>query len=137
MTITSTLVILKPDALKRHLVGDIINRFEKRGLTINTLKHTMLTRDVLDQHYAHIKDKPFYPEIVDYMLSGPVIIMSLSAPSPDVTRLVRDMVGATNPVEALPGTIRGDFGISVEANLVHASDSLEAAIAEHTLHFLS
>ena len=137
MTITNTLVILKPDALKRHLVGDIINRFEKRGLTINTLKHTMLTRDVLDQHYAHIKDKPFYPEIVDYMLSGPVIIMSLSAPSPDVTRLVRDMVGATNPAEALPGTIRGDFGISVEANLVHASDSLEAAIAEHTLHFLS
>lgn len=137
MTITNTLVILKPDALKRHLVGDIINRFEKRGLTINTLKHTMLTRDVLDQHYAHIKDKPFYPEIVDYMLSGPVIIMSLSAPSPDVTRLVRDMVGATNPAEALPGTIRGDFGIGVEANLVHASDSLEAAIAEHTLHFLS
>ena len=137
MTITNTLVILKPDALKRHLVGDIINRFEKRGLTINTLKHTMLTRDVLDQHYAHIKDKPFYPEIVDYMLSGPVIIMSLSAPSPDVTRLVRDMVGATNPAEALPGTIRGDFGIGVEANLVHASDSLETAIAEHTLHFLS
>lgn len=137
MTITNTLVILKPDALKRHLVGDIINRFEKRGLTINTLKHTMLTRDVLDQHYAHIKDKPFYPEIVDYMLSGPVIIMSLSAPSPDVTRLVRDMVGATNPAEALPGTVRGDFGISVEANIVHASDSLEAAIAEHTLHFLS
>ena len=137
MTITNTLVILKPDALKRHLVGDIINRFEKRGLTINTLKHTMLTRDVLDQHYAHIKDKPFYPEIVDYMLSGPVIIMSLSAPSPDVTLLVRDMVGATNPADALPGTIRGDFGISVEANLVHASDSLEAAIAEHTLHFLS
>ena len=137
MTITNTLVILKPDALKRHLVGDIINRFEKRGLTINTLKHTKLTRDVLDQHYAHIKDKPFYPEIVDYMLSGPVIIMSLSAPSPDVTRLVRDMVGATNPAEALPGTIRGDFGIGVEANLVHASDSLEAAIAEHTLHFLS
>lgn len=63
--------------------------------------------------------------------------MSLSAPSPDVTRLVRDMVGATNPVEALPGTIRGDFGISVEANLVHASDSLETAISEHTLHFLS
>lgn len=136
MTITSTLVILKPDALKRHLVGDIINRFEKRGLTINTLKHTMLTRDVLDQHYAHIKDNPFYPEIVDYMLSGPVIIMSLSAPSPDVTRLVRNMVGATNPAYALPGTIRGDFGISVEANLIHASDSLEAAIAEHTLHFL-
>lgn len=137
MTTTNTLVILKPDTLKRHLVGDIINRFEKRGLTINTLKHTMLTRDVLDQHYAHIKDKPFYPEIVDYMLSGPVIIMSLSAPSPDVTRLVRNMVGATNPVDAMPGTIRGDFGISVEANLIHASDSLEAAIAEHTLHFLS
>lgn len=123
-----TFIILKPSAIKRSLVGDVITRFQRKGLFINGIKMMQLDEAILRQHYAHLVDRPFFPSLVRSMTSTPVIVMVLAGK--DVVNVVRLMVGATNCRAAAPGTIRGDFGMSGQENIVHASDSLENAVIE-------
>lgn len=123
-----TFIILKPSAIKRSLVGDVITRFQRKGLFINGIKMMQLDEAILRQHYAHLVDRPFFPSLVSSMTSTPVIVMVLAGK--DVVNVVRSMVGATNCRAASPGTIRGDFGMSGQENIVHASDSPENAVIE-------
>lgn len=123
-----TLVLLKPDALQRNLLGEIIHRFEAKGLKIVGMKMIHLSDAQLDEHYAHIKDKPFFPGNKAFMSSYPVVAMVLAGIR--AVNVVRTMLGPTKGHEALPGTIRGDFSMSTQANIAHASDSLEAAKGE-------
>ncbi|MDO8601752.1 MAG: nucleoside-diphosphate kinase [bacterium] len=123
-----TLVLLKPDALQRNLLGEIIHRFEIRGLKIVGMKMIHLNDALLDEHYAHIKDKPFFPGNKEFMSSYPVVAIVLSGIK--AVNVVRAMLGPTKGYDAPPGTIRGDFSMSTQANMAHASDSLEAAKAE-------
>lgn len=132
-----TFFIIKPDGVRRSLVGLVLERAERRGFSIEKLEMTHVTREMLDQHYADLVDKPFYHEIVSYMLSGPVVIGVMTGG--DVIHSWRKMMGATNPPDALPGTIRGDFAHasddgSVE-NIVHGSDCIESAEREIALWF--
>lgn len=123
-----TFIILKPSAIKRSLMGDVITRFQRKGLFINGIKMMQLDEAILRQHYAHLVDRPFFPSLVRSMTSTPVIVMVLAGK--DVVNVVRSMVGATNCRAAAPGTIRGDFGMSGQENIVHASDSPENAVIE-------
>ncbi len=123
-----TLVLIKPDALERALVGRILSRFEEKGLKLAGLKMLMLTKELLTEHYRHLVDKPFYPEIADFMGSIPVVAVCLEGK--DAVDVVRRMTGITQSREAAPGTIRGDYAMSIQCNLVHASDSLAAASEE-------
>lgn len=123
-----TLVILKPSAMQRSLVGEMISRFERKGLQIIGCKMVTLTDELLAEHYSHLKDKPFYKRIKDSMEYSPVIVMALKGV--DAVEVVRKITGITNGREAQPGTIRGDYSISVQENLVHTSDSHETAIIE-------
>ena len=123
-----TLVILKPDAVRRKLVGNIISRFENKNFNIADMKLVVLSNDIIKEHYAHIKNIPAYPEIVEFMTSGPVVVMVLEGEN--VIKFVRNMIGKTNILEATPGTIRGDFGTSLTENIIHASDSPENAEIE-------
>lgn len=124
----STLIIFKPSAMSRGLVGTILTRFEQKGLTITGMKMMQLDEAILREHYAHLVDRPFFPSIVESMTATPVIVMTLKGR--DAIRVVRMMVGATKGYEAEPGTIRGDFSMSGQENLVHASSSPEDAEAE-------
>lgn len=123
-----TLVIIKPDGVKRKLVGKIIQRFENRNLTIRKMYVGSLNQSVAEEHYAHLRDKPFFDELINYMTSGPVVFLILE--NDQVIQIVRNMIGVTNALEAAPGTIRGDFAISTTENIIHASDSPEAAKRE-------
>lgn len=123
-----TLVIFKPSAMQRALVGKIIDRFEQKGLVITAIKMMKLTPELLAEHYAHLVDRPFFPSIVQSMTASPVIVMILKGV--DAVRVVRQMTGATNGREALPGTIRGDFSLSGQENIIHASSSVEDAEVE-------
>ena len=123
-----TLVILKPCAIQRGIAGDIISRFEKKGLQIVGMKMAVLSDQVLESHYAHLKNKPFFERIKKSMQASPVILMVVSGIN--AVEIVRKMTGATNGRDALPGTIRGDFSMSVQENIVHASDSPETAEIE-------
>lgn len=123
-----TLVILKPDAVKRKLVGELINRFEKKNLEINTIKIEKIERETAEIHYGHVKHLPFYKEMIDYMTESVSIIMILTGEK--AIQVVRSMIGKTNSFEAIPGTIRGDYGLHLYENLVHASDSVENAEIE-------
>jgi nucleoside-diphosphate kinase len=123
-----TLVLVKPDAIQRGLIGDIIHRFERKGLKIVGLKMMRLEEDLIQDHYGHLADKPFFPEIRDFMTSSPLVALCIEGL--DAVQTVRDMTGVTLSREAQPGTIRGDFGMSIQCNLVHASDSLESAKVE-------
>lgn len=123
-----TLVIIKPDGVKRHLVGKIIQRFEEKGLVITALKMETLTLSLLEEHYNHLVTRPFFSELVDYMTSGPVVILILTGEN--AIEIVRKMVGATNPLQAEIGSIRGQYGLSHTENVIHASDSTAAAQAE-------
>lgn len=123
-----SLIIIKPDAVQRNLVGEILTRFERKGLKIIGLK-MMTVEDVkLEEHYAHIKDKPFFPGIRDFMKSSPVVVMGLSGIG--AVASIRLLVGPTKGYEADAGSIRGDFSMSTQANIVHASDSVEAGKEE-------
>ena len=117
-----TLVILKPCTIQRGLIGEVISRFEKRGLKLVAMKMVQLTPEILRQHYAHMVEKPFYPIIEKSMMAAPVVL--------DAVSVVREMAGATNGRKALPGTVRGDLCVSHQENIIHASDSLETAKAE-------
>ena len=123
-----TLVIIKPDAVNRCLVGEVIKRFEQKGLQIKAMKMEMLQPYILKEHYAHHQDKAFYEELIRFMTSIPSVLVVLQGK--DAVEVVRKMVGSTKGREAEPGTIRGDFSVSNQSNIVHASDSLENAKKE-------
>jgi len=129
-----TLVLLKPDAVERGLVGTIVSRFEARGLRLVAMELRTLTADVLAAHYAEHVTKPFYPDLVAFMSRGPVVALVVEGPT-DTWEVVRSMMGATNPRASAPGTIRGDFGLEVTENLVHGSDSLASADREISIFF--
>src|SRR5690242_15756143 len=128
-----TLIILKPDAVQRGLVGEIINRFEKKGIQIVAMKLMKISAGLAEQHYSPHKGKPFYDGLVKFMTSSPVIVLALAGK--DVIAISRKMMGATFGSKAEPGTIRGDFGVSNSFNLIHGSDSPEAATRELGLFF--
>lgn len=128
-----TLIIFKPDAMNRQLVGRILGRFEDRGLRIAALKLQQSPRAQVERHYEVHRGKPFHGSLVEFMTAGPVIVGVLEGPS--AVAVVRNMLGATNGLNAPPGTIRGDFGLDQQYNLVHASDSPETARQEIELFF--
>jgi nucleoside-diphosphate kinase len=123
-----SLIIIKPDALQRNLVGEIISRFEKKGLKIVGLKMMSIKDTLIDEHYAHIKDKPFFPGTRDFMTVCPVVVMALSGIN--AVSAIRLIVGPTKAWEANAGTIRGDYSLSTQSNIVHASDSVETGEIE-------
>lgn len=128
-----TYVMIKPDAVARGLVGRIVARFEAAGLVIERLEHGMVTPAQAAANYAEHVGKPFYDGLVAYITSGPVVKMVLSGPS--AVPVVRKLMGATNPAEAAPGTVRGDFGLTLDANIIHGSDSPESAEREIAIFF--
>ncbi len=128
-----TLVLLKPDAVNRRLMGEIISRFEKKGLKIVAMKMLWLSRERAEMHYEVHKGKPFYESLIDYITSGPIVAMVLEGDR--AIEVVRKMMGKTNGIEAEPGTIRGDFAMSIQNNLVHGSDSEESAKREIPIFF--
>lgn len=123
-----TVVLIKPDGVQRGLIGEIIHRFEVKGLKLSALKMMNMTDDIIDQWYAHHKDKPFFPSLKAFMTSYPIVAMvweGIEAPA-----VVRKMIGITQARQAEPGTVRGDFAISTQMNLIHASENSEAAQKE-------
>lgn len=129
-----TLVLLKPDAVERNLVGEILGRFEAKGLKIAAMELRKLDADTLARHYEEHKGKGFYAELVTFMSRGPVVALALEGPE-DTWEIVRAMMGATNPRTAAPGTIRGDLGTLFTENLVHGSDSAASAARELEIFF--
>jgi nucleoside-diphosphate kinase len=123
-----SLIIIKPDAVQRSLVGEIITRFERKGLKIIGMKMMHLKDTLLKEHYAHVADKPFYPRIERFMMSAPVIVMAVAGIK--AVEAIRTIVGPTKGYEALGGTIRGDYALSMQSNVVHASDSVENGATE-------
>lgn len=123
-----SLIIIKPDAVQRNLIGEIISRFEKKGLKVCGVKMMTAEDALIEEHYAHIKDKPFFPGIRDFMKSSPVVVMALEGIN--AVSAIRLLVGPTKAWEANAGTIRGDFSLSTQSNIVHASDSVEAGEVE-------
>ena len=128
-----TLSIIKPDAVKKGVIGKIVDRFEPNGLTIAAMKKIKLTKEDAGKFYEVHKERPFYNDLCEYMSSGPVVVMVLEGENAVAKN--RELMGATNPKEAAPGTIRADFAQSIEANAVHGSDSLENANKEITFFF--
>lgn len=128
-----SLVLLKPDCVQRRLMGKIITRFEDKAIEIVAMKLMQVTPDLAKQHYAEHVEKPFYPGLEEFITGAPVV--AIVAQGLDVIRVIREMLGATNGLNAAPGTIRGDFSSSRQMNLVHASDGAEAAAREIALYF--
>lgn len=128
-----TLVLVKPDGVQRGLIGEIIHRLERRGLKLKGLKFMQMTRELAGAHYETHVGKPFYPGLVDYITSGPIVAMVWEGNS--AIQIVRNTMGVTKPVEAAPGTIRGDFAVEIGRNLVHGSDGVESAAREMSLFF--
>lgn len=124
----TTLILLKPDTVQRSLVGQVVARLENKGLKINGLKMMALDNAIIEEHYDFLMDKPFFPGIVKYMQSAPVVALAVSGKN--AISVVRTLAGATNPAEADAGTIRGDFGLTIDGNIIHASDSEETAAVE-------
>lgn len=132
-TYERSLVIIKPDAVQRGLIGEIVARYERRGLKIAAMKFETVARETAEQHYGEHKGKPFYEGLVSYITAAPSVLMVVEGP--DAVGIIRKMNGATKPAEAEPGTIRADFGLTIGRNLVHASDSLESAEREVGIFF--
>ncbi len=128
-----TLVLIKPDAMQRGLAGEILRRWEQRGLRIVGLKLLLVTKAMAEKHYAEHKGKPFFPALVEFITSSPIVAAVLEGPG--AVQAVRSTNGATNAIEAAPGTIRGDLGIDRQLNLVHASDSAKSAERETRIYF--
>jgi nucleoside-diphosphate kinase len=128
-----TLILVKPDAFARGLTGEIIARFERKGLRIVALRHTTLDEGTARRHYAEHEGKPFFGELVSFITSGPLVAMVLEGH--EAVHAARQVIGATNPLEAAPGSIRGDFALEVGQNMVHGSDSAESARRESELFF--
>lgn len=128
-----TYVMIKPDGVQRNLVGEIISRFEKKGFKIVGLKMLQLDKEIAEKHYAEHIGKPFFVALASYITSGPVVAMVLEGKG--VVATIRAMNGATNPVNAVPGTVRGDFAIEVGRNVIHGSDAVESANREIAIYF--
>jgi nucleoside-diphosphate kinase len=128
-----TLILVKPDAFARGLTGEIIARFERKGLAIVAMKHMTVTPDLAERHYAEHAERPFFGDLVDFITGGPLVALVLEGY--EAVTAARQVIGATNPLEAAPGSIRGDHGLEVQTNLVHGSDSDESATREVGLFF--
>ena len=128
-----TLILVKPAAFARGLTGEIVARFERKGLKIVAMRHMQVTEDLAKQHYAEHDGKPFFGELVEFITSGPIVALVLEGES--AIKAARQVIGATNPLEASPGSIRGDFAIAVGTNMVHGSDSPESGGREASLFF--
>lgn len=133
MSTENTFIMVKPDGVRRGLVGEIISRFEQKGLTLEQIRLLSIEEDLARRHYAEHVEKSFFPELLAFITSGPAVAMEWSGES--AVSVARTVMGATNPREATPGTIRGDFGLEVTENLVHGSDSVESAKRELSLFF--
>ena len=132
-TADRTLVICKPDAVERRLVGEIVSRLERKGLRIAAMRMETITKETAGEHYGEHQGKPFYDDLVAFITRGPAVLMVVEGP--DAYSVVRTLMGATNPRQAAPGTIRGDLAIELTENLVHGSDSPESAARETALFF--
>jgi nucleoside-diphosphate kinase len=128
-----TLILVKPDAFSRGLTGEVIARFEQKGLRIVDMKLMTVERDLAERHYAEHVDKPFFGDLVEFITGGPLVAMVLEGY--EAVTAARQVIGATNPLEAAPGSLRGDYGLEVQTNLVHGSDSPESAEREIALFF--
>ncbi|XP_061455252.1 nucleoside diphosphate kinase 3 isoform X3 [Rhineura floridana] len=128
-----TFLAIKPDGVQRHLVGEIIRRFEKKGFKLVAMKLMQASEDLLKEHYIALRERPFYSHLVKYMSSGPVVAMVWQGL--EVVKMARVMIGETNPADSKPGTIRGDYCIEVGKNVIHGSDSVESAQREISLWF--
>jgi nucleoside-diphosphate kinase len=128
-----TLILVKPDAFARNLTGEIIARFERKGLRIVALKQMVVTEELAKQHYAEHDGKPFFGELVEFITSGPIVALVLEGP--EAVKAARQVIGATNPLEATTGSIRGDFAVEVGKNMVHGSDAPESGTREAGLFF--
>jgi len=128
-----TLILVKPDAFERHLTGVAIARFERKGLQLAALTLLRMDRDLAERHYAEHEGKPFFADLVDFITSGPLVAMVLEGD--DAVAAARQVIGATNPLEAAPGSIRGEFATEVQRNMIHGSDSPESAEREIGLFF--
>ncbi len=133
MPIQSTFVMVKPDGVRRGLVGDVISRLERKGLHLEAMRMLTIDRELAAEHYAEHVDRPFFGDLVDFITSGPVVVMRWSGES--AVTVARTLMGETNPVAAQPGTIRGDLGLELTQNIVHGSDAAESAERELALFF--
>lgn len=133
MAIENTFIMVKPDGVERGLVGEIISRFERKGLTLEKIRKLDIDEALARRHYAEHVEKPFFPELLEFITSGPVVAAEWSGES--AISVCRDLMGATDPKQAVPGTIRGDYGLIVTNNLVHGSDGLESAARELEIFF--
>lgn len=133
MSLENTFIMVKPDGVARGLVGEVISRFERKGLKLEKIRGLTISEDLARTHYAEHVDKPFFADLVGFITSGPVVAMEWSGE--EAISVCRSVVGATNPRDAAPGTIRGDFGLEVTENLVHGSDGAESAKRELGLFF--
>ena len=124
---------MKPDGVLRNLTGEILRRFEQRGLRIKGVKMMRMSKELAEKHYSEHKGKPFYVSLVDYITSGPIVAVALEGNN--AVRAVRVMMGATNPIDAAAGTIRGDFALTMENNVIHGSDGVDSAQREVTIFF--
>jgi nucleoside-diphosphate kinase len=129
----STLLIVKPDAVRRGLIGEVLSRVEREGLRFDAIRMMEIDRDLAERHYAEHSEKPFFRELVEFIISGQVVVARVTGE--DAIRALRRLMGATDPAEADRGTIRGDFGKEITQNLVHGSDSPESAARELALFF--
>lgn len=125
--------MIKPDAVSRGLSGEIIARIERRGLTVTGLKMVTMSREAAEEHYGEHRERPFFGELVDFITSGPVVMLIVEGEN--AISVMRTMMGATNPADSAPGTIRGDYALSVAENVIHGSDGPESAERELALHF--
>jgi nucleoside-diphosphate kinase len=129
----STLLIVKPDAVRRGLIGEILSRVERKGLRIEELRLMRIDRDMAERHYAEHEEKPFFGDLVDFITGGEVVVAKLTGR--EAVGVLRALMGTTDPAKSLPGTIRGDYGSEITENLVHGSDSPESALRELALFF--
>jgi nucleoside-diphosphate kinase len=133
MSVENTYVMVKPDGVTRGLVGEVVGRLERKGLKLENMRMLTITEEMASRHYAEHTDKPFFGDLVDFITSGPVVAMEWSGP--DAVVVARNLMGVTNPVDAAPGTIRGDYGLVITENIVHGSDSVESAERELGIFF--
>jgi nucleoside-diphosphate kinase len=133
MAVENTFIMIKPDGVKRGLVGEVISRFEARGMALERMRMLDVTEAIAREHYAEHVEKPFFPELLSFITSGPVVAMEWSGEY--AVSAARTMMGPTNPVEAAPGSIRGDYALVITENIVHGSDSVESARRELSIWF--
>jgi nucleoside-diphosphate kinase len=133
MTTERTLILVKPDGVRRRLIGEVISRIERKGLSITRLELRQIERATAEQHYAEHVERPFFGDLVEFITGGPLVAMVVEGP--DAVKSMRGLMGATNPVEATPGSIRGDFATEIGENIVHGSDSPESGAREIAIFF--